>query len=54
MQEPDDRPVNSPLTLSMLTSEWVYRLICLVERGLRWLIRAVIRPYYFLLRLVCG
>lgn len=54
MQEPDDRPVNTPLTLSMLASEWVYRLICLVERALGWLNRSVIRPCCFLLRLLCG
>lgn len=33
----------------MLVSEWVYRLIVLVEYGLRWGNRRVIRPCSYLL-----
>ncbi len=33
----------------MLVSEWVYRLIVLVEYGLRWCNRCVIRPFIYLL-----
>ncbi len=41
VQEPAPR---SPLTLSMLTSEAVYKLIVAVERSIRWFNREVIRP----------
>ena len=40
----DEPPAASPLTLSMLTSEGVYKLVVVVERTIRWFIRAVIRP----------
>ena len=38
----------------MLISESTYRLIYRTESGARWLNRAVIRPYYFLLRVLLG
>ena len=40
----DERPAAAPLTLSMLTSEGVYKLVVVVERTIRWINRAVIRP----------
>ena len=51
---PDDIPHGSCLTLSMLISESVYRLICLVERSYRWFRKVFLRPYLFLLRLLLG
>ena len=44
MKIPDDPPPNSPLTLSMLTSEVVYKLIVCIERLIRWICRNVIPP----------
>ena len=41
----DDRaPDPSPLKLSLLVSEWVYRLVVIVERLIRWTIKYVVRP----------
>ena len=54
VEDPEERVSSSPLTLSMLTSEWVYRLICLVERLIRWFNKAVLRPYLFLFRSLIG
>ena len=44
MNKPEDHVSPKPLTLSMLISEWVYRLVVIVERLLRLLNRFVIRP----------
>ena len=50
MRRPPDDPVpNTPLTLSTLMSEWVYKLICLIERLIRWFVRNVIRPCRYLI-----
>ncbi len=46
---PDDPTPRSALTNSMLVSEWVYRLIVLVERSLRLAHRYVFRPCAYLL-----
>ncbi len=54
MDDPDKQVSSSPLTLSMLTSEWVYRLICLIERTIRWFNKAILRPYLFLFRSLIG
>ena len=40
----DDKPAATPLTLSMLTSEGVYKLVVVVESIIRWFNRAVISP----------
>ena len=45
---PDEPPPPSPLPLSMLISERVYRLILLVERLLRLTNRTIIRPCRYL------
>ena len=50
MNDPDKHSSATPLTLSMLTSEGVYKLVCLIERILRWSMKAVIRPNLFLFR----
>lgn len=50
MRDPEDRFPTSTVTLSMLISESVYKLILVIERVIRWLLRAVIRPYLFLFR----
>jgi len=50
VNDPHDRLPRSSLTLSMLTSESVYRLVVIVERLIRWFVRNVYRPYLFLFR----
>ena len=44
MRQPEDRQPHSPLALSLLVSESVYRLVVLVERLLRLLTRFVLKP----------
>jgi hypothetical protein len=44
VNHPDDRPPTSTVTLAMLISESVYRLIVLIERTLRWLTKFLFRP----------
>ncbi len=46
---PDDPIPKTPLTNSMLVSEWVYRLIVLIERGFRLGYRYLFRPCAYLL-----
>ena len=50
MEDPDDRFPNSSVTLSMLISESVYRLVVIVERLILWFIKNLYRPYLFLFR----
>ena len=50
MEDPEDRFPSSTVTLSMLISESVYKLICLIERVIRWTARHVVRPHWFLFR----
>ena len=41
----EERPPDpSPLKLSLLVSEWVYLLVVIVERLIRWTTRYLIRP----------
>ena len=54
MNEPNNRIPSSSVTISMLTSESVYKLITAIERIFRWLNRSVIRPYLFLFRCLLG
>ena len=54
MNDPDDRFPSSSVTLSMLISESVYRLVCIVERSIRWFAKHVYRPYLFLFRALIG
>ena len=51
MKDPEDRFPTSTVTLSMLISESVYRLITLIERAIRWTERAT-RPHRFLARIL--
>ena len=44
MSPPEDPPPHVPLSLSMLISESVYKIIVLIERTLLWLARFVLRP----------
>lgn len=53
MEDPEDRFPTSRVTLSMLISESVYRLITMIERLIRWSERAT-RPHRFLLRIFLG
>lgn len=56
--QPGDAPVDDPknqlpsssVTISMLISESVYKLVVVVERIIRWFNKAVLRPYLFLFR----
>ncbi len=41
---PQEPPPKPSVTLSLLTSEVVYKLITAIERLLRWTNRSVIRP----------
>ena len=50
MDDQDERLPGSGLTLSLLISESVYRLITIVERVIRWFMRNIFRPYLFLFR----
>ena len=50
MRLPEDEPTHSPLTLSMLISEAVYKLVVIVERALRLLNKFVLRPCLLQLR----
>jgi hypothetical protein len=53
MEDPEDRFPSSTVTISMLISESVYRLITLIERLVRWTARAT-RPHRFLFRILLG
>ena len=53
MNDPENRHQGSSLPLSMLVSESVYRLIVIVERIIRWSLRAI-RIHLFLLRCLVG
>jgi hypothetical protein len=53
VNDPEDRCHGPSLTLSMLISESVYRLIVVVERMIRWCLRTV-RIYLFLFRCLVG
>lgn len=44
MDPREDRFPSSTVTLSMLISESVYRLITAIERLIRWFNKAVLRP----------
>lgn len=50
MNDPDDRFPSSTVSLSMLVSESVYRLVVIVERLIRWFGKNIYRPYWFLFR----
>ena len=50
MKPEDEPPPQSPLPLSLLISEAVYRLVVLVEHLLRWLNRLVLKPCRLQLR----
>ena len=41
---PAEQACRKPLSLSMLISEWVYKLVVLVERLFRLVIRYLLRP----------
>lgn len=52
MKEPDDQPTSS-VTLSMLISESVYKLVVIVERLIRWFNKTImpnVRVIYWCLR----
>lgn len=53
MEDPEDRFPTSTVTISMLISESVYRLVVVVERLIRWSERAT-RAHRFLLRILLG
>lgn len=53
MEDPEDRFPSSTVTLSMLISESVYRLVVLVERLIRWVAR-ITRPHRFVIRILLG
>ena len=53
MEDPEDRFPNSTVTLSMLISESVYRLVTMIEHLIRWFER-VTRPHRFVLRILLG
>ena len=44
MKIPQEQPPKQSVTLSLLTSEVVYKLITAIERLIRWLNKTVIRP----------
>ncbi len=44
MNHPEDKGPHSPLALSMLISEAVYRLVLLVESLIRWVAKSVLHP----------
>ena len=50
MNDPDKHPSASPLTFSMLTSEGVRKLVCLIERIARRSMKTVLKPNLFLFR----
>lgn len=54
MNDPDDRFPSSSVTLSMLISESVYRLVVIIERSIRWFAKHVYRPYLLLFRVLIG
>jgi hypothetical protein len=53
MNEPEDRIPGSTVTISMLISERTYRLITLIDRGIRWTEKTT-RPHRFLARILLG
>ena len=50
MREPHKHGPSASLSLAMLISETVYKLVLLVERSLRWLAKFVLRPCLLQLR----
>ena len=50
MDDPKNQLSSSSVTISMLISESVYKLIVVIERIIRWFNKAVLRPYLFLFR----
>lgn len=51
MKDPQEPVPRTALTLSMLISESVYRLVVIVERLIRWSEKAT-RPHRFLCRIL--
>jgi len=49
MKHPDNEPPTSSVTYSMLISESVYRLVVVIERGLRWSSKRVLPPVMLLI-----
>jgi hypothetical protein len=49
VDDPDNRFPSSSVSISMLISESVYRLVVAVERAYRWFMKAVFRPARLLL-----
>lgn len=54
MNDPEDRFPSSTVTIAMLISESVYRLVVIVERSIRWFAKHIYRPYLFLIRTLIG
>lgn len=50
VRPPDKQIPSSSVTIAMLISETVYKIIVIIERIIRWFIRAILRPYLFLFR----
>ena len=50
MDDPKNQIPTSSVTISMLISESVYKLVVLIERVIRWFNKAILRPYLFLFR----
>jgi len=50
MDNPKNQIPDSSVTISMLISETVYKLVVVIERMIRWFTKAVLRPYLFLFR----
>ncbi len=44
MNQPKEPTHHVPLSISMLISEWVYKLVVLIERTIRWIARYIFRP----------
>ena len=53
MEDPEEPVPRTPLTISMLISESVYRLVVLIERLILWCEKAT-RPHRFLCRILLG
>jgi len=54
VKTPDNRFPTSSVTISMLISETVYKMVVGIERIIRWFIKSVFRPYLFLFRCLIG
>ena len=50
MDDPRNQLPSSSVTIAMLISESVYKLVVVIERPIRWFNKAILRPHLFLFR----